>query len=414
MGITNRSFKYDDDLLTEKENKYKSNGITFTYPKLLFESNEVKKFLETHEFFNVDEIFKEMTSVDAYIQYQSLIDYLFYKFIKINKCAPDIFRITEDTLKYEKFIDTFFNKFKVPETAYIKSIIRSFDGLEINSLFLSLDKDCWIYFFDSEVIILFNRKYSKIEIENNPLKIFLGVCEKFKAPSHEKNKIFVVYRDKNGSFSKQGFDIKKIKINLAENYNDGFEEVFHNIVKKLNDKKNNGLVILQGLPGTGKTYAIRHLTSKLKKNIIFIPPDMVDYITDPSFIPFLIQNDHSILIIEDAEPALQKRGNGGRTSSVSNLLNLADGLLSDCVNISILCTFNTDTKNLDEALFRKGRLMECYKFDKLSKDKATNLLHKLGHNIEAKGPMTLSDIYNYDENNGSEKFIKESTIGFKK
>ena len=66
-----------------------------------------------------------------------------------------------------------------------------------------------------------------------------------------------------------------------------------------------------------------------------------------------MDNSDAILILEDAESALQKRD--GRSGAVSNILNLTDGLLSDCLNISIVATFNTETKNIDEALAFTGK-----------------------------------------------------------
>ena len=81
------------------------------------------------------------------------------------------------------------------------------------------------------------------------------------------------------------------------------------------------------------TTYIRYLAGKLKRDIIFISPDMVYHITAPDFIPFLLNNSNSILIIEDAEPALQKRSNGKQFGAISNILNMTDGLLSDCLNI---------------------------------------------------------------------------------
>ena len=141
---------------------------------------------------------------------------------------------------------------------------------------------------------------------------------------------------------------------------------------------------------------------------------MVNYITDPSFIPFLMKNSDSVLIIEDAEPVLQKRDGSDRTSAISNILNLTDGLLSDCLNISIVATFNTDTKNLDEALLRKGRLINSYSFEKLTKEKSEILLKKLGHNVEVTKPMTLAEIYFYGKDNKGLSFKqKKGNIGFK-
>jgi SpoVK/Ycf46/Vps4 family AAA+-type ATPase len=220
----------------------------------------------------------------------------------------------------------------------------------------------------------------------------------------------VVYQSQAG-FEKTGFDVKKINVNLEENYNNDFPEISKEIINGLNDKKKTNLVILSGPPGTGKTTYIRYLTSKIKKNIIFIAPDMVNHITDPSFIPFLMKNNDAVLIIEDAEPALQSRDGNGRTGAVSNVLNLTDGLLSDCLNISIVATFNTSGKNIDSALLRKGRLLKNYKFEKLSIKKSQALLNKLGKNVKVTEPMTLSEIYFYESDNNSEEY-KSKKIGF--
>lgn len=177
------------------------------------------------------------------------------------------------------------------------------------------------------------------------------------------------------------------------------------------DIDSNKLYYTNSIVSHNTTY-IRYLTSKLKKNIIFIPPDMVDSITDPALIPFLMKNNDSVLIIEDAEPALEKRISGGRSSAVSNVLNLTDGLLSDCLNISIVATFNTEAKSIDEALLRKGRLLMNYKFDKLCVEKSKKLLKKLGHKeVDVKQPMTLSDIYYYQKDNNANK-VKMKKIGF--
>lgn len=186
--------------------------------------------------------------------------------------------------------------------------------------------------------------------------------------------------------------------------------IFENMYDLELDDESNKRYYTNGILSHNTTF-IRYLTSKLKKNIIFISPDMVDSITDPAFIPFLMNNNDSVLIIEDAEPALEKRNQGGRSSAVSNVLNLTDGLLSDCLKISIVATFNTNTKNLDEALLRRGRLLMNYKFDKLSISKSKALLEKLGHGIvDVKEPMTLADIYFYGSDNNTESLKKSRTV----
>ena len=186
---------------------------------------------------------------------------------------------------------------------------------------------------------------------------------------------------------------------------------FENMYDLELEYESNKRYYTNGILSHNTTY-IRYLTSKIKKNIIFIAPDMVDHITDPSFIPFLIKNNDTVLIIEDGEPALQSRDGNGRTGAVSNILNLTDGLLSDCLNISILVTFNMEGKDIDKALLRKGRLLKNYKFDLLSIEKSKALLKKLGNtNATVDKPMTLADIYYYESDNNS-KTYERKRVGF--
>lgn len=169
-----------------------------------------------------------------------------------------------------------------------------------------------------------------------------------------------------------------------------------------------------GILSHNTTY-IRYLAGKLNRDIIFISPDMVQYITSPEFIPFLMSNSNCILIIEDAEPALQTRQGDGRSGAVSNILNMTDGLLSDCLNISMVATFNTTTKDIDKALLRKGRLLQEYEFGKLELDRAQALLDKIGKNTTAKEPMSLAEIYFHgDENTKNENLGERRAVGFGK
>jgi hypothetical protein len=79
------------------------------------------------------------------------------------------------------------------------------------------------------------------------------------------------------------------------------------------------------------------------------------------------------------------------------LLNISDGLLSDCLNIQVICTFNTDISMIDQALIRKGRLIARYEFRELTVEKSRQLSNKLGFHSEITSSMTLAAIYNQDE-----------------
>jgi hypothetical protein len=190
--------------------------------------------------------------------------------------------------------------------------------------------------------------------------------------------------------------VTRPKLTINDNYNDDFLPIHQTILKRLQTKNDKGLVLLHGKPGTGKTSYIRYLLTKSKKKVIFLPPNMAGAITDPGLIKVLIRNPNSIFVIEDAENIVIDRNRNGH-SPVSALLNLADGLLSDCLNIQIICSFNTDLSRVDNALMRKGRLIAEYEFKELEIDKAQALSDKLGFSSVIDMPMVLTDVYNQTE-----------------
>jgi ATP-dependent 26S proteasome regulatory subunit len=211
-----------------------------------------------------------------------------------------------------------------------------------------------------------------------------------------------------GELSLRETKIDSIFTELSENYNDDLLEINDIILKRLNKENDKGLVLLHGIPGTGKTSYIRHLIQNIEKNLIYMPTDLAREIANPSFIDFMLENKNSVLIIEDAEDILESR-NSGRNGVLANLLNVTDGLLSDCLKIQIVCTFNTNLKNIDSALLRKGRLIARYEFKKLSVQKSQALSAKLGFDKTINNEMTLSEIFNQEEMLFEE--IKK-TIGF--
>ena len=125
----------------------------------------------------------------------------------------------------------------------------------------------------------------------------------------------------------------------------------------------------------------------------------------------LIDNPNSILVIEDAENIIMDRKYSNQ-SSVSNLLNISDGLLSDCLNVQIICTFNSALSLVDSALLRKGRLIAKYEFGKLHVGKASALSNHLGLKQSINKPMTLAEITNPDETDFEIKKI--NVIGFRR
>jgi len=312
-----------------------------------------------------------------------------YRKIFENVSSKSLFKKWDEN--YERILFT--EKIKAKKTAIGTSCFKLAEGI---IGFIPRE-----YNGDYEVFILY-----KSSINEEVLKPFVKEVKKeFKSKKSSKNKIEVLFSEGNYTDFK-AFDIKKVKIDLELNYNSNFMPIHNTILNNLSKKKSNGLVILFGEPGTGKTHYLRYLTSKLKKKKLFIPSNMASSLANPDFISKLEDNRGSVLIIEDADEILSRREGGN--SAVANLLNLTDGLLADVLNIQVICTFNSSLTIIDKALLRKGRVIAKYEFKALKKEKAQKLSDKLGFDRIIGKDLTLSDIYNYND----EDFIKESKIGF--
>ena len=245
--------------------------------------------------------------------------------------------------------------------------------------------------------------------DRTSLDEIVGIIKRFSKESANK-RVGLILRDDFGLTLKK-FDVSPGDMSVEENYCDDFKVISDKIVDTLNTDDNTGLVLLHGKPGSGKTTYIRHLSTLLDKDIMFVPNNMANILTSPEFIPFIMKYPNSIIIIEDAEKVIRSRESGGNNEATSNILNMSDGILGECLKTQIIATFNIDRENIDKALLRKGRLIAEYEFNELDVDKSNKLLKKLNIDFTTKEPMLLTDIYNYEDNIGIND-NKKQKIGF--
>lgn len=345
---------------------------------------------------------KNTSELFAYKTRSQYINF-FDLFLLYFKTIPN--SIVEETIDAKKAKDYFKAKYKaeIKENFYSKITSENKKKLEINESYFVLDNIIIAFVVDdNETTFLFT------ESQTDKVNAIITDLLQFKKKiNREAQEISLLINTQNG-IDTASLKITKPKLKIEDNYNDDFIEIHQSIIKRLSKNNDKGIVLLHGKPGTGKTSYIRYLITSLKKQVIFLPPNMAVAITNPDFLSILIENPNSIFVIEDAENIVLDREQNG-SSAVSTLLNLSDGLLSDCLNIQIVCSFNTDISKIDAALMRKGRLIAKYEFKALEVKKAQQLSDKLGFKTEILTPTILTDIYNQNENDFQQK---KRVIGF--
>lgn len=290
----------------------------------------------------------------------------------------------------------------------VEHYAQEYDGekkkLDYDDQFFLLKNDILINLYNHTVYLLFDPK-----LEWQATELF----EKFKKfvskPKKKTTEISLIVNARHGLDTKE-VEVKKPNLNFDLHYNDDFKAVHQTILKQLRKPKTNGLFLFHGKPGTGKSTYIKYLMHQQNKQVIFLSPNMAGSLDNMNLTEFLMDTPNCVLVIEDAEDLIISRDNF-HNSKLSFILNLTDGILGDSLGIQIIATFNTDLKNIDKALLRKGRLSSIYEFKELSVAKSNILLEKIGQKKQVSVPTSLADLFNMEAENTV--VPTKNAVGFK-
>ncbi len=242
-------------------------------------------------------------------------------------------------------------------------------------------------------------------------------------PKEPVGNVYSLIPDGGGGFRIQNIGSTGLDFERG-NYEDNVVTDIDHIVEDLgSDSPCGRLVLINGVPGSGKTSLVRMLTKVVNRTFIYVPSYQVVEWSSPTIISVLNSIKKTnlfplIFIIEDADSCLVPRqGTDTNVNAISALLNLSDGILGALFDIRIVATTNATLDQYDPAIIRNGRLCKKIDINLLSPQKANEIYKRITK--EDKEPfmkeILLADIYKYIKDPTSVKEmdrLQRKRVGF--
>lgn len=163
------------------------------------------------------------------------------------------------------------------------------------------------------------------------------------------------------------------------------------------------LLLWHGLPGCGKTWALRALASEWRDWC------KLRYVSDPERLfedsSYLIDIIHMrpggrgqddrwwLIVLEDTGELLAGDAKLQTGQGLSRLLNVADGLLGESSQALFLLTTNDDLRMIHPAVARPGRCAQLVKFGAFPPDEANQWLAEQRCEKRVATPTTLAELF---------------------
>ena len=229
-------------------------------------------------------------------------------------------------------------------------------------------KPCIIYAYVDETIayckpktiVINGSEYADDSYETPVMDALLALEFFNKERNNDDARVYMRYAfpSQNGvSFQYRDFISSPLEA-IRGNYTNSVQEQVDTLLDRMRESE-NGLIILNGPPGTGKTHLIRAILSEMRtirSGLICTPP--ISFLTNLSMMIQAISAEKSSLVVfEDLGDVMTTASSAQHPDVFANLLNVTDGLLSLLNDSLILLSFNTDIGRINPAILRPGPLL---------------------------------------------------------
>jgi hypothetical protein len=189
---------------------------------------------------------------------------------------------------------------------------------------------------------------------------------------------------------------------IEHNYSSSVRTSLRALAHEFDPESSGRLILWHGLPGCGKTWALRALASEWRQwcRLRYVT-DPEAFLGAPEYLINLLHMRHTrlddeswvLVVLEDTGELLGGDARHLVGQGLSRLLNVVDGLLGDTARALFLITTNEDLRVLHPALARPGRCGHLLEFGPLPVADANMWLERAGSEHRVGTPATLAELF---------------------